>query len=99
MVWVITLHKGTFILIFKTGKLALGRELAVNEKECHFEEGRVFSQLLDGDSSIFEDTFVTIDVAYLGGVANGVHVSRVIDSQRLSIVVDQLADSLGINEE
>ena len=73
---------------FEVGQLTLGGKLPIDEKEGHLKEGRALGQLLNGNASIFEDTFIAIDVADLGGVADGVHVSRVVHSQRLTLSIE-----------
>ena len=76
----------------------MGGKFSVDEEECGFEEGGVLCELLDGDASVFEDALVTIDVANLRGIADGVHVSGIVHSDGLSLVVLELADIFGINE-
>ena len=79
--------------------MLLGGKLSVDEEECDFEEGGVFCELLDGDASVLQDSLISIDVADPGGVAYGVHISWIIDSEGLSLAVFEFADIFGINEE
>ncbi len=47
----------------------------------------MFCELFDGYSSVFKYSFVSVDVAYFGGVADGVHVSWVVDSEWLFVLI------------
>lgn len=79
-------------------KLTLGREFPMDEQECDFQEGGIFGQLLDWVPTIFQDTLVTVDVGNLGGRADGVHISWIIDSEWLFIVIRNLSKVLRIHK-
>lgn len=57
----------------------------------------MLGELFDRDTSVLEDAFITIDVADLGGVADGVHIPRVIDSDGFSFLILQFANIFGID--
>lgn len=85
--------------LFEVRELSFGRKLSINQQECHLKEARILCELLNRNASVFEDALISIDVADLGGVADSVHISRVIHSQRFTLSIEQLAYTLGINEE
>jgi hypothetical protein len=94
-----TLDMESGVPLFEVGELSFGRELSIDEQECHFKEGRILRELLNRNASVFEDALISIDVADLGSVADSVHISRVIHSQRFTLSIEQLTYTLGINEE
>jgi hypothetical protein len=54
--------------------------------------------LLNRNATIFEDTLVSIDVGNPRCVADCLHVSRVVETQRFSLRVDELSDVFGLNK-
>lgn len=51
------------VLVLEEVELCLGGEFSVDEEEGDLEEGGFFGKLLDGDSSVLEDSLVSVDVA------------------------------------
>ena len=49
----------------------------------------MFCQLFDGDASVLKYTLITIDVTNAGGVADSIHIPRVVHSEWLSLLILQ----------
>lgn len=56
------------------------REFSIDEQESDFQEVRFLCQLFDWNSSVLEDTLVSINETDLGGAINCVHVARIVTS-------------------
>ena len=70
----------------------------MDEQKCNLKEGCTFSQLFDWVASILQDPFVSIDEADFGSGADGVHVSRIINSERLLVIALELGEIFGVDE-
>ncbi len=57
----------------------------------------MFCQLLDWVPSVFQYTLISIDVTDARSIADGVQVSRVVDSDGFLVLILQFADILGVN--
>lgn len=93
-----TLTLGEKLLVGKLIELLGRRKFSVNEKEGNLKEGGFFSELLDGYSAILKDSLVAIDIADPGGIADSIHISWIIEPQRLLMFVQDLAHILGVNK-
>ena len=72
------------------GQLLRGGQLAKEDQKGDFQEGALFGQNFDGVSSVFKNTFITVDVGDLRGASDGVHISGVIGSEDKAFVLDFL---------
>lgn len=52
----------------------------MNKKKSHFQKCGVFSKLLNRVTSVFKNTLVTINVTNFRSCADGIEISRVINS-------------------
>lgn len=71
-------------LILPALELRAGRQLAVDEQECGFEEVALVDELLDRVPSVSQDAILAINVGDFALDNGCVHVSRVVDSQALA---------------
>ena len=72
------------------GQLLGGGQFTEEDQEGDFQEGALFCQDFDRVSSVFKNTFITINVGDLRGTSDGVHISRVICSEDETFVLDFL---------
>lgn len=96
--WVKTLRLGEKLLVGKLIELVGRGKFSIDEKEGNLQEGRFFSELLDGDSTILKDSLVAIDIADPGGIADSIHISWIIEPQRLLMLVQDPPHILGVDK-
>ena len=60
------------------------------EQECNLQKGGFFGKLLNWDSPVLENAFVSIDEADFGCAGHCVHISRIVGSQDFAIVCNFL---------
>ena len=65
-------------------------QLTEEDEEGDFQECAFFGEDFDWIASVFENTFVAIDVRDFGGAGDSVHVSGIISSEDEAFVLDLL---------
>lgn len=98
MVWVRTLSLGQKLLVGKLVELCRRWKFSIDEKEGNLQEGRFFSELLNGDSTILKDSLVAIDIADPRGIADSIHISWIIEPQWLLMLVQDPSHILRVNK-
>lgn len=83
------------LLVLEGLELGSVGKLSEDKQEGDFEECGLLSKFLDWDSSVFQNPLVSIDVADIGGGADGVHISWVIDPERIPLGILNLEQILG----
>ncbi len=54
--------------------------------------------MLNRDASVFKNSLVTIDIADVGGITDGIHISWIIDSHGLSLLVLELSEISSVDK-
>jgi hypothetical protein len=65
-------------------------QLTEEDEEGDFQESAFFSKDFNWVASVFENTFVSIDVRDFGGTGDSVHVSGIVSSEDEAFVLDLL---------
>jgi len=72
-------------LLVEGSKLLGGGELTIDHEEGTLDEGGFFSELLDGVTTVLEDSLVSVDVGDTGDARDGVHVSGVVGAGHFTV--------------
>ena len=81
----------------KVSRLFLAGQFSEDQEEGGLQEGALLSELFDGDASVFEDTFVTIDEGYSGYAVHGIHIGWVERSSDISCSVLDFSEVGGVD--
>jgi hypothetical protein len=54
--------------------------------------------LLNGNTSILQDSLISINITNAGGVADSIHIPWIIESEGFLILINQFSDVLRIDE-
>lgn len=79
-------------LLVEGSKLLGGGEFTVNDEEGTLDEGRFFGELLNGVTTVLEDSLVSVDVGDSGDAGDGVHESGVVGAGDFTLGILNLAE-------
>lgn len=54
--------------------------------------------MFDRDAAILKNSLISINIANATSIANGVHVSRIVEAERLSFLVCKFGEVFGLKE-